>query len=138
MVTGLTLTHLMPVCLFPPLSPLSVSGLWHQKSRKPKDTLLVRAVRRAHTGLICFARRQSLFIFVVGLCVKDAANYRPPSKHHWRLRGDLFLFFSLYFFFFFVASLGRGSELKKKLGFQGASSLLFLPRATRDMKEDDL
>lgn len=75
-VTGLTLTHLMPVCLFSPL-PLSVLQVSGSIRRTHKDTSLIRAVRCAHTGLICFETAR-LYLFFS--CVKRRSKVSPPFQ----------------------------------------------------------
>lgn len=63
--------------------------LWQKKRRKHKDTLLIRAVRCAHTGLICFvtARVYLFFRFAVR---KRRSKVSSPFKQHWRLGGFFF------------------------------------------------
>lgn len=77
-VTGLTLTHLMPVYLFSPLLSLfQVSGKRGQGN-----------TRIHYLSELCAALTRDLFVwlspefiyFLVLVCVKGAAKYRPPPN----------------------------------------------------------
>lgn len=63
--------------------------LWQKKRRKRKDSLLIRGVWCAHTGLICLvtARNYLFFSFDVR---KRRNKLSSPSKQHWRLGGIFF------------------------------------------------
>lgn len=122
-VTGLTLTHLMPVCLFSPL----LLFLFQVPGKRRKDDTRIH-----YWSELCGALTRDLFVllppdlihfFKLLVCVKDEAKYPPPPLQTAR---EIRL------------SFAWGSELKTWFSRCFSLLLLLFSPILGAMKEDDL